>query len=62
MSSHKKEYKAPETMEMRVNPEGVICQSANSVMIWSLTDPYSITSNAEAAEWDRGSYGAADEL
>lgn len=58
----KKLYKSPSTMVVKVNPDGVICQSQNNVMVWMLTDPYNINSNDANVEWDRGGYGAADEI
>lgn len=56
----KKLYESPSTMAVKVNPEGVICQS--KLMVWMLTEPYGITISGVDVEWGRGDYGTADEI
>ena len=57
-TKNRKTYEAPEAVVVRVQSEGLICDSGNHVM-WLLTDPDKISTDAG---WSRGDYGGANEI
>ena len=59
MIGQKEEYRAPETLVVEWDAEGVICLSTK--LVWFLTEPSSNIFGGDV-EWGRGSYGSADEI
>ncbi|MBO4633968.1 MAG: hypothetical protein J5669_01200 [Bacteroidales bacterium] len=55
----KQKYSTPAIWVVKLTTEGIICDSSNQVMIWSLLAPSSI---GTAEEMSRSDYGSANEI